>query len=79
MHNSTAVHQKCHASQRLPDVILRRSFTSPSTASAVIEGLGMKPAAATWNRTCNLIHSSLTFQAGISCCQRDFTWTSVIL
>ena len=27
-----AVHQKCHASRRPPDVILRRSFTRPSTA-----------------------------------------------
>ena len=40
--NSTAVHRKCHASQRLPDIILRRSFTRPSTVLAVIEGLGMR-------------------------------------
>ena len=39
MHN-TAVHWKCHASKRPPDVILRRSFTRPSTTLAVIEGLG---------------------------------------
>ena len=39
---STAVHQKWHASQRLPDIILRRSFTRPSTALAVIEGLGTR-------------------------------------
>ena len=31
MHN-TAIHQKCHASRRPPRVILRRSFTRPSTA-----------------------------------------------
>ena len=31
MHN-TAVHRKCHASRRPPDVILRSSFTRPSTA-----------------------------------------------
>ena len=31
----TAVHRKCHASRRPPDVILRRSFTKPSTALAV--------------------------------------------
>ena len=36
---STAVHQKCHASKHPPDVILRRSFTRPSTTLAVIEGL----------------------------------------
>ena len=37
--SSTAVHRKCHASQRLLDIILRRSFTRPSTALAVIEAL----------------------------------------
>ena len=31
-----------HASRRSPDVILRRSFTRPSTALAVIEGLGTR-------------------------------------
>ena len=31
-----------HASKRAPDVILRRSFTWPSTVLAVIEGLGMR-------------------------------------
>ena len=31
-----------HASQHLPDVILRRSFTRPSTTLAVIEGLGTR-------------------------------------
>ena len=31
MHNCTAVHRKCHASRRPPDVILHRSFTRPST------------------------------------------------
>jgi len=31
-----------HASRCPPDVILRRSFTSPSTALAVIEGLGTR-------------------------------------
>ena len=31
-----------HASVRPPDVILRRSFTRPSTALAVIEGLGTR-------------------------------------
>ena len=31
-----------HASRRPPDVILRRSFTRPSTALAVIEGLGTR-------------------------------------
>ena len=40
MYTSTAVYWKCHASQRPPDIILRRSFTRPSTALAVIEGLG---------------------------------------
>ena len=40
MHN-TAVHRKCHASRRPPDVILRRSFTRPSTALGV-EGLGTR-------------------------------------
>ena len=39
---STAVHQKCHASRRPPDVNLRRSFTRPSTTLAVIEGLGTR-------------------------------------
>ena len=39
---STTVHQKCHASKRPPDVILRRSFTRPSTALAVIKGLGTR-------------------------------------
>ena len=39
---STAVHRKCHASQRLPAIILRRSCTRPSTALAVIEGLGTR-------------------------------------
>ena len=29
---NTAVHRKCHASRRPPDVILRTSFTRPSTA-----------------------------------------------
>ena len=33
---------KCHASRCTPDVILRRSFTRPSTASAVIGGLGTR-------------------------------------
>ena len=33
---------KCHASRHTPDVILRRSFTRPSTALAVIEGLGTR-------------------------------------
>ena len=41
-HSSTAVHQKCHTSKRPPDVILRRSFTRPSTTLAVIEGLGTR-------------------------------------
>ena len=36
----TAVYHKCHASRRPPDIILRRSCTRPSTALAVIEGLG---------------------------------------
>jgi len=36
----TAVHRKCHTSRRPPDIILRRSFTRPSTVLAVIEGLG---------------------------------------
>ena len=40
MHN-TAVHRKCHTSKRPPDVILRRSFTRPSTALGV-EGLGTR-------------------------------------
>ena len=31
-----------HTSQSLPDVILCRSFTRPSTALAVIEGLGTR-------------------------------------
>ena len=31
-----------HASQCLPDIIPRRSFTRPSTTIAVIEGLGMR-------------------------------------
>ena len=31
-----------HASRRPPDVILRRSFTRPSTVLAVIEGLGTR-------------------------------------
>ena len=31
-----------HASRRPPDVIIRRSFTRPSTALAVIEGLGTR-------------------------------------
>ena len=31
-----------HASRRLPDISLCRSFTSPSTALAVIEGLGTR-------------------------------------
>ena len=39
---STAVHRKCHASRCLPDVILHRSFTKPSTTLAVIEGLGTR-------------------------------------
>ena len=39
---STVVHRKCHISLRLPDVILRKSFTRPSTALAVIEGLGTR-------------------------------------
>ena len=34
--------RRCHASQRLPDVILCRSFTRPSTMLAVIEGLGTR-------------------------------------
>ena len=38
----TAVHRKCHASKRPPDVILHRSFTRPSTTLAVIEGLGQR-------------------------------------
>ena len=42
-YTSTAVHQKCHASKRPPDVILCRSFTRPSTtALAVIEDLGTR-------------------------------------
>ena len=41
-YTSTAVYQKCHASQRPPDVSLRRSFTRPSTVLAVIEGLGTR-------------------------------------
>ena len=40
------IDRKCHASRRLPDVILRRSFTRPSTALAVIEGLGTRLALA---------------------------------
>ena len=36
------IDRKCHASRRLPDVILRCSFTRPSTALAVIEGLGTR-------------------------------------
>ena len=39
---NTAVHWKCHASRRPPDIILRRSFTRPSTALAVVEDLGMR-------------------------------------
>ena len=39
---STAVHWKCHASRRPPDIILRRSVTRPSTVLAVIEGLGTR-------------------------------------
>ena len=39
---STAVHRKCHASKHPPDIILRRSFTRPSTVLAVIEGLGIR-------------------------------------
>ena len=44
IHYSTAVYRKCHTSVRLPDVILRKSFTRPSTVTvlAVIEGLGMR-------------------------------------
>ena len=38
----TAVYQKCHTSKRPPDVILRMSFTRPSTVLAVIEGLGTR-------------------------------------
>ena len=38
---STAVHWKCHTSQHLPDIILH-SLTRPSTAIAVIEGLGTR-------------------------------------
>ena len=30
-----AVHQKCHASRHPPDIILRTSFTRPSTATAL--------------------------------------------
>ena len=41
-YTSTALHRKCHASQRLPDVILCRSFIRPSTMLAVIEGLGTR-------------------------------------
>ena len=41
IHNA-AVHRKCHASRRPPDIILRRSFTRPSTTLAVIEGLGTR-------------------------------------
>jgi len=37
----TAVYWKCHTSKRPPD-ILRMSFTRPSTALAVIEGLGTR-------------------------------------
>ena len=37
---STAVYRKYHTSQCLPNVILHRSSTRPSTALAVIEGLG---------------------------------------
>ena len=37
----TAVYWKCYTSKRPPD-ILRMSFTRPSTALAVIEGLGMR-------------------------------------
>ena len=33
-----AVHQKCHASRRPPDVILRMNFTRPS----MIKGLGTR-------------------------------------
>ena len=40
--SSTAVHRKCHVSQCLPDVILPKSLTRPSTALAVIEGLGTR-------------------------------------
>ena len=32
-YTSTALHQKCHAFQRLPDVNLCRSFTRPSTVA----------------------------------------------
>ena len=46
---STAVYQKCHASRRPPDIILCRSFTSPSTALAVIEGLGTRLAETAYN------------------------------
>ena len=38
----TAVHRKCHASRRPPNIILRRIFTRPFIALAVIEGLGMR-------------------------------------
>ena len=31
-----------HTSRHPPDIILRRSFTRPSTVLAVIEGLGMR-------------------------------------
>ena len=40
--SSTVVHRKCHASQGLPNVIVRRSFTRPSTTLAMIEGLGTR-------------------------------------
>ena len=49
--------RKCHASRRLPDVILRRSFTRPSTALAVIEGLGTRL------HTCAYIHTQPHTQA----------------
>ena len=51
-HNGLAVHRLNHSAtlsaqfflttKRPPDVILRRSFTRPSTALAVIEGLGTR-------------------------------------
>ena len=38
---TTVLPRVSHASQRLPNIILRRSFTRPSTTLAVIEGLEM--------------------------------------
>ena len=54
-----------HTSQCLPDVILRRSFTRPSTALAVIEGLGTRLATTVLNN--NGLISRLLWNANMSC------------